>query len=43
VALAVKLVVVHVAESFEIIDGVFAFVLVMLLVVELKHLSGIIR
>jgi hypothetical protein len=40
---AMHLVVVHVAESDEILDGVFAFVLVMLLVVQLKHFAGIVR
>ncbi len=39
---AVLLVVMHVAESYEIVDGVPAFVLVMLPVVELKHLPRIV-
>jgi hypothetical protein len=37
------LVVMHVTDGFEVIDGVFAPVLMMSLVVKLKHLSRIVR
>src|ERR1700722_806596 len=43
VGLTGVLVVQHITDGYEIIDRVFDFVLVMLLVVELKHLSWIIR
>jgi len=33
----------HIAESYEIVDGIGPFVLVMLIVVKLKHLPWIVR